>query len=751
MENFESLICYDCAINFTFPSVLSRLNTKIQHQHILKALCFNFTLEQWRLENLSSLISLDLSRNRHLIEVHNLDWLFYLSSLKQLDVSNVNLSQVVNWLDKVNMLPSLLDLCLSSCDLSMPIPCMLSNASSSSSPLLFIDISVNHLNSSVFPWLFKYSNKLVLSLDANLLEGPIPTAFGKMVALVHLHLSFNNLEWMIPQTLRNLHNLKVLDLSNNNINGELPDLAILSCLKSLHLHKNRLNGSLTKSIGKLSKLEVLDVSSNSLEGVITEVHVLNLSILNEMDFSFNPFVESKATPLSLNFSLAWVPPFPLDILRLSFCKVGPAFSQWLQTQKNITCLVMFNATISNTISHWFWDFSSNTRFLNPSNNQISSSIPLLWFSSRFIGFPRLDLSFNRFIGLLPQLHPNTIVLNLSNNLFQRSITSICETNVSYLTYLDLSSNLLLSGELPDCCNNLSGRIPYSIGALSRLETLHLQKNNLVGKLLDLRENKLSGRIPAWMGNSLPHLVVLHLPSNFFSGSIHLQLCHLTSFQILDLSDNNITGTILSNVSIAYEYISFESYGMAVDHYIDSIVVIFKEKYFEYDKILGLLKFINLSSNKLEGGIPREITKLSRLIGLNMSRNFLNFLDLSMNHLLGTIPQSLATLGPLNYLNLSNNNLSGKIPTSNRDLCGSPLPKCPGDKTTQEHAYSYEKIWFYTTVVLKFIVGFWGVCGPLLLKNSWRHAYFQYLDRIGDRIYVTVAVNKAKLLRSFKTR
>ncbi|KAG6655598.1 hypothetical protein CIPAW_05G228300 [Carya illinoinensis] len=623
------------------------------------------------------LISLDLSRNCHLIEVHNLDWLFYLSSLKQLDVSNVNLSQVVNWLDKVNMLPSLLDLCLSSCDLSMPIPCMLSNASSSSSPLLFIDISVNHLNSLVFPWLFKYSNKLVLSLDANLLEGPIPTAFGKMVALVHLHLSFNNLEWMIPQTLRNLHNLKVLDLSNNNINGELPDLAILSCLKSLHLHKNRLNGSLTKSIGKLSKLEVLDVSSNSLEGGITE-----------------------ATPLSLNFSLAWVPPFHLDILRLSFCK-------------NITCLVMFNATISNTIPHWFWDFSSNT----------SSSIPLLWFSSRFIGFPRLDLSFNRFIGLLPQLHPNTIVLNLSNNLFQRSITSICETNVSYLTYLDLST-------------------------LSRLETLHLQKNNLVGKLLDLRENKLSGRIPAWMGNSLPHLVVLHLPSNFFNGSIHLQLCHLTFFQILDLSDNNITGTILSNVSIAYEYISFESYGMAVDHYIDSIVVIFKEKYFEYDKILGLLKFINLSSNKLEGGIPREITKLSRLIGLNIIDGLesLNFLDLSMNHLLGTIPQSLATLGPLNYLNLSNNNLSG-----NRDLCGSPLPKCPGDKTTQEHAYSYEKIWFYTTVVLKFIVGFWGVCGPLLLKNSWRHAYFQYLDRIGDRIYVTVAVNKAKLLRSFKTR
>ncbi|XP_041011473.1 leucine-rich repeat receptor-like protein kinase PXL1 [Juglans microcarpa x Juglans regia] len=205
----------------------------------------------------------------------------------KLDMSNANLSQAINWPDKVNMLPSLLDTCLSGCELSMPIPCMLSNVSSSSSPLLFLDLSVNHLNSSVFPWLFKYFNNLaVLSLDASLLESPLPEAFGKMVALVHLNLSFNNLEGLIPQTLGNLHNLQVRDLSNNNISGEVPDLARLSCLKRLHLHKNRLNGSLTKSIGKLSKLEVLDVSSNSFEGELPDCWSNMLSVVM-LDFSNN--------------------------------------------------------------------------------------------------------------------------------------------------------------------------------------------------------------------------------------------------------------------------------------------------------------------------------------------------------------------------------------------------------------------------------------------------------------------------------
>jgi EIX receptor 1/2 len=217
-------------------------------------------------------------------------------------------------------------------------------------------------------------------------------------------------------------------------------------------------------------------------------------------------------------------------------------------------------------------------------------------------------------------------------------------------------------------------------------------------------------------------------------------------------------------------------------------VAFKEKYLEYSKTLGLVKLIDLSSNKLKGEIPKEITSLSGLIVLNLSRNLLTgtiphnigdmerleSLDLSKNHISGKIPPSLVDLSFLSCLILSNNNLSGRIPTGtqlqsfnasaytgNQDLCGLPLLKrCPGDEAAQgprtssidgegnnqEHANSHEHLWFYTSIVLGFIVGFWGVCGSLLLKSSWRHAYFQYLERIGDWLYVTIAIGMAKLLR-----
>jgi EIX receptor 1/2 len=621
----------------------------------------------WQLGNLSRLVSLDLSWNYNdrVLEDPNLDWLYNLSSLRHLRMSHVNLSKVVNWTDKVNMLPSLIDLLLSDCELSMPFdPLVPSNIANSSSPLSFIDLSSNHLNSSVFPWLYRYNSSLVaLDLTDNKLEGSIPEAFGNyMGALVHLVLSSNNLNGVIPHTLKNLHSLQVLKLSSNSISGEVPDLSKLSFLRELYLSNNLLHGSLAKSIGKFYKLQILDLSSNSLEGVITEAHLSNFFTLRLLDLSSNS--------LSLKFRPAWVPPFHLDTIRLGSCKLGPAFPEWLRTQKNFSQLDISGVGITDTIPNWFWDLSSHIMILNLSRNHITGTVPLQWFSTRFIGYPQIDLSYNRFSGPLPHFNSDSVVLNLSNNLFQGSITSICETNGSvnanytHLSFLDLSDNLL-SGKLPSCWknmnfltifnlanNNLSGRIPDSICASTGygIQTLHLQNNNFIGelpeslitcsslKVLDLGENRLSGRIPTKIGTSLPHLIVLRLPSNLFVGRIPLQLCHLASLQILDLSHNSITETIpeclnnftviaetqSSSVSILQTYVSSPSgaYFYFTSTYIDNLFVTFKEKNVKYNKTLGLVKVIDLSSNKLKGEIPREITSLSGLIGLNLSRNLL---------------------------------------------------------------------------------------------------------------------------------
>lgn len=321
---------------FNLPKFIGSL-TKLQYLDLSRnPLVGTIPLQ---LGNLSSLISLDLSYTYFgLFEEHNLDWLFHLSSLRHLDLSYVNLSMVVNWPDKVNMLPSLLDLRLASCELPpMPVPPLLSNANSSS-PLSFLDLSYNHLNSSIFPWLFKYTNSLVhLDLHLNEIEGLIPKAFGNMVALVYL------------------------DLSSNNLEGAIPDLTKLSLLRELHLFYNHLNGSLDNVLRKLSKLQRLDVSFNSFKGIITEAHLLNLSSLNQLELSQN-------SNLSLKVSPNWVPPFHLDFIGLGSCKLGPTFPQWLQTQKNFLLLDMFDVGITDTIPNWFWNLSSNTTFLNISGN-----------------------------------------------------------------------------------------------------------------------------------------------------------------------------------------------------------------------------------------------------------------------------------------------------------------------------------------------------------------------------------------------
>ena len=55
-------------------------------------------------------------------------------------------------------------------------------------------------------------------------------------------------------------------------------------------------------------------------------------------------------------------------------------------------------------------------------------------------------------------------------------------------------------------------------------------------------------------------------------------------------------------------------------YFDRALVKWKRREFEYKNTLGLVKSIDLSSNKLSGEIPKEVIDLLELVSLNLSRN-----------------------------------------------------------------------------------------------------------------------------------
>ncbi|CAL9054569.1 unnamed protein product, partial [Musa banksii] len=639
-----------------------------------------------QLGNLSRLRYLDLN-SLYDLTIDGLHWLSRLTSLRYLYMGGVNLSVASHdWLQAVNMLSSLEELHLQDCGLTN------------------LHSSLSHVNLTTLA---------TLDLHGNLFNSTFPNWLWKLHNLSYLDLSFSTLHGAISAGIGNLTGLRELHLSDNSLSGPIPvEIGNLTGLGELHLNENSLSGPVPIEIGKLSNLTILSLSSNSLEGTMSELHFANLTKLSELDLFENSLV------ISIDHN--WVPPFQLRSIKLSSCKLGPAFPRWLRSQNSIKYLDMSNTSIEDVLPDWFWNNSAS--FINLSQNQINGTLPTSLVLLSYLRY--LNLACNSLSGSLPSIFPTLElrILDLSRNHINGSIPSfIC--NCHRLDILDLSSNQI-SGEIPSCWqetnyfssinlanNKLSGEIPSSIENLIWLESFHLNNNKLHGLLpsslkncsalvfLDLGNNKFSGSIPTWIAQNFLDLEVLRLRSNMFSGNIPAELGQLAYLHVIDLANNKLSGPIphsFGNLNAAMTrsrphltrrdkrvfyspLVKDRPALLPFDNYDDSIALTIKGRYYNFSIILYLVNIIDLSNNNLTGEIPIEIGSLSMLQTLNLSRNnfvgqipaaigamkSLETLDLSFNKLSGVIPQSFSALNSLNHLNLSYNNLSGAIPSGNQ--------------------------------------------------------------------------------------
>lgn len=451
------------------------------------------------LGNLSSLEYLDLyadsfsSAGTWELRTENLYWLSGLFPLKHLNLGFVKLGKVgENWLEQVNMLPSLVELNLHFCELrGLPNSFPFVNFTS----LSVLDLSDNSFNSPIPLWLFNLTSltKLhlvwnffngpipseitnlkslqVLDLAANLdLDGQIPRFFGNLSklqildlsgnkfggdihefsngfksfpnsSLVSLILSSNNLEGLLPESLGNLKNLQHLILSGNSFWGSIPaSIGTLSYLRVLDLSYNKMNGTIPKGFGQLSNLVNVNLMSNSWVGVLTETHLMNLTNLEIIMITTEP-----TNSLHFDVPYQWVPPFKLSSIRLENCKVGPKFPMWLQAQSELTTVSLRNAGISDVIPEkWFSRLSSQVVILDLSNNQIKGKLPHQFDCPKLNS---IDLSSNHFDGPLPLLSTNASQIFLHDNSFSGSVPENIGHHLPRLQMLYLSWNRL-NGRLP---------------------------------------------------------------------------------------------------------------------------------------------------------------------------------------------------------------------------------------------------------------------------------------------------------------
>ncbi|XP_042386763.1 receptor-like protein EIX2 [Zingiber officinale] len=314
----------------------------------------------------------------------------------------------------------------------------------------------------------------------------------------------------------------------------------------------------------------------------------------------------------------------------------------------------------------------------------------------------------------------------------------------------------------------------------------------------------------WSGvacdNTTSHVIMLdvHYPfdpyvsypdKNSFDHAIPASIGNLTSLQVLDLSFNNLIGSIPSSMSnfnsmvVKQNYTDHLLYASVCDikfyrcpvchmgnSFKDNIIITAKGLTNEYTNALSAVASIDLSNNNISGEIPKEITKLHGLDFLNLSNNHLigripenlgamkelESLDLSMNYLMGEILVELSALSFLEFLNLSHNNLSGRIPTGdqlstfndsiyvgNEGLCGVPLPECPGDEANHspyqvEDDDKLERVLDYAIIVMGFIVGFWTYLGVIFIKKTTRITLFQMVDNMYDWMYMHLSLKFTKL-------
>ncbi|KAF7063109.1 hypothetical protein CFC21_069639 [Triticum aestivum] len=429
--------------------------------------------------------------------------------------------------------------------------------------------------------------------DANSLVGEISSSLLSLKHLEHMDLSMNCLgpNSVIPQFLGSMENLRYLNLSGMPFTGRVPSqLGNLSNLQHLDLGTSSYYGTYSMDITWLTKLPLLQYLSMS---------TINLSRVDDW-------------PGTLNM----IP--SLKVINLAACSLDTA-SQSLP-HLNLTKLEKLDLSGNNlghsVASSWFWNVTS-LKYLG-------------------LGGTRLFTKFPDTLGNMTSLK----VLDLSESSLDESgnLKSLLK-NLCCLEILDLSGNFM-NGDirmpmegLPRCAwdkltelhfhgNRFNGTLPNFIGEFRSLSVLDLSSNNFVELIppglmnlvrltnLDLRQNQLN-RIPIEIG-ALTALTYLDMSHNNLTGSIAVELGKLKHLAFLFLEDNKLTGPIPPEVMNS-----------------------------------TCLTFLDLSSNHFNGSVPTELGSLKNLVDLDLSKNNLN----------GVITEEhFANLKGLKMIDFSSNNL-----------------------------------------------------------------------------------------------
>ena len=572
------------------------------------------------ISHLSNLVSLDLSENYGAeFAPHGFDSLVQnLTKLQKLHLLGISISSVFP--NSLLNRSSLISLDLSLCglygrfpenDIHLPKLELLYLAEnfdlngnfprfSENNSLIYLDLSSTNFSGELPASVGNLKSLQDLDLKDCQFSGSIPSSISNLKSLQTLDLSYCQFSGSIPSSIGNLKSLQTLDLSNCQFLGSIPDsLENLTQITSLSLNDNHFSGKIPNVFDNLRNLISLDLSRNNFSGQIPP-SIGNLTNHYELDF-FDNQLEGAIPSSVYGFS-------SLSYVRLQYNLFNGTIPSWLYTLPSLLLLDLSHNKFTGHIGEFQFD---SLEYIDLSMNELHGSIPTSIFE--LVNLSSLYLSSNNLSGVLETSKFEKLIyltyLDLSNNMLSLTMSVHSNSMLPNIQTLDLSHN------------NISGIFSWNVGK-DTLAYMNLSYNSISGfemlpwssmSTLDLHSNLLQGPLPT-PPNSTIFFSVSH---NKLSGEISPLICKASSMGVLDLSHNNFGGML--------------------PHCLGN-----------FGKHLSVL---NLRMNQFHGTIPQTFLK----------GNSIRTLDFNGNQLEGLVPRSLIICKELEVLDLGNNKINGTFP------------------------------------------------------------------------------------------
>ncbi|CAD6239770.1 unnamed protein product [Miscanthus lutarioriparius] len=502
------------------------------------------------IRRLNKLVSLDFTNWIYLVEGDN-DYFLPLGEGRWPIVEPNIGSFVAN-------LSNLKELYLGNVDLSGNGATWCSAFANSTPQLQVLSLPNTHIDAPICESLSSIRSLTMINLNYNKVYGQIPESFADLPSLSVLKLAYNRLEGRFPMRIFQNINLTAVDVSYNSkvlhqltftrssfplqlvsgagIVGEIPSwVANLTSLETLQFSNCGLSGQVPSFISNLKNLIKLKLYACNFSGQIPP-HLFNLTQLGIVNLHSNSF--SGTIQLNSFFEMP-----NLVILNLSNNKLsvvdGEYNSSWASIQNFDTlCLASCNISkLPNTLKHMYF-----VEVLDLSNNHIHGPLPQWAWDNWINSLILMNISHNQFssgIGYGPVIFANIFVIDISYNRFEGPIPIPGPQN-----------------QLFDCSNNQFSSMPFNFGShLSSISLLMAHGNKLSGEipqsiceatslmLLDLSNNDLIGSIPSCLMEDMSRLNVLNLKGNQLHGRLPNSLKQDCAFEALDFSDNQIEGQL----------------------------------------------------------------------------------------------------------------------------------------------------------------------------------------------------------------